>query len=62
MEPIDYGGVLLRRWWLPVVLGVICAVAAVLTHSRSLKAFGCQGSRFLGEVDDVCGRRSPTSS
>ena len=30
MEPIDYGGVLLRRWWLPVVLGVICAVAAVL--------------------------------
>src|ERR1700728_2675778 len=30
MEPIDYGGVLLRRWWLPVALGVICAVAAVL--------------------------------
>ena len=23
MEPIDYGGVLLRRWWVPVVLGVI---------------------------------------
>ena len=30
MEPIDYGGVLLRRWWLPVALGVICAIAAVL--------------------------------
>ena len=30
MEPIDYGGVLLRRWWVPVVLGVICAVLAVL--------------------------------
>src|ERR1700677_1824709 len=30
MEPIDFGGVLLRRWWLPVALGVIFAIAAVL--------------------------------
>src|ERR1700722_10979531 len=30
MEPIDYGGVLLRRWWLPVALGLIFAIAAVL--------------------------------
>ena len=40
MEPIDYGGVLLRRWWLPVVLGVICAVAAVLLIPSGSKPSG----------------------
>ena len=30
MEPIDYGGALLKRWWLPVALGFIFALAAVL--------------------------------
>jgi hypothetical protein len=30
MESIDYGGVLLKRWWLPVALGFVCALAAVL--------------------------------
>ena len=40
MEPIDYGRVLLRRWWLPVVMGVICAVAAVLLIPGASKPSG----------------------
>ena len=37
MEPIDYGGVLLKRWWLPVALGFVCALAAVLLIPASSK-------------------------
>ena len=46
MEPINYGGVLLKRWWLPVALGFVCALAAVLLIPGSVKAFGCQGFAF----------------
>ncbi len=37
MEPINYGGVLLKRWWLPVALGFVCALAAVLLIPASAK-------------------------
>ena len=37
MEPIDYGGVLLKRWWIPVVLGFVCALAAVLVIPSASK-------------------------
>ena len=59
MEPIDYGGVLLRRWWLPVVLGVICAVLAVLLIPGASKP---SAPSFRVEVDGVFARRSPTPS
>ena len=40
MEPIDYGGALRRRWWLPVVLGVVGGLAIILlfpgTHAKSV--------------------------
>ena len=62
MEPIDYGGVLLRRWWVPVVLGVICAVLAVLLIPGASKPSARQSSRFLVEVVGVFARRSPSPS
>ena len=46
MEPIDYGGVLLRRWWVPVVLGVISAVLAVLAIPGASKPSTAKASSW----------------
>ena len=36
MEPVDFGGALLRRWWLLLVLalvGLVAGLAAPVSHS-----------------------------
>ena len=60
MEPIDYGGVLLRRWWVPVVLGVICAVLAVLLIPGASKPSAAKS--FHVEVVGIFARGSPAPS
>ena len=62
MEPIDYGGVLLRRWWLPVALGVICAVAAVLLIPGASKPSGAKApvSSWKWATTAIVGAPPPT--
>ena len=57
MEPIDYGGVLLRRWWLPVALGVVFAIAAVLLIPGASKPSSANSaaSSSLWEASAVVG-------
>jgi Mrp family chromosome partitioning ATPase len=63
MEPIDYGGVLLRRWWLPVVMGVICAVAAVLLIPGASKPSDAKSSpsSWKWSSDAIVGSPPPTA-
>ena len=71
MEPIDYGGVLLKRWWLPVALGCICAVAAVLlipgasktpSASADASSWKWQASAIVGAPPPAAGSLSGLGS
>ena len=64
MEPIDYGGVLLRRWWLPVALGFIFAIAAVLLipgASKPSSSANAPASSWKWTTTAIVGAPPPTA-
>ena len=47
MEPVDFGGALLRRWWLLLALGLVglvAGLAAPVSHHSDIRAL-CPGAQ-----------------
>ena len=61
MEPVDYGGVLLKRWWVPVALGFVCALAAVLLIPGASKHSGANASPSTWTTSATVGSPPPAS-
>jgi Mrp family chromosome partitioning ATPase len=51
MEPVDFGGALLRRWWLLLVLalvGLVAGLAAPVSHSRHSSPLSWSTTAIVG--------------
>jgi Mrp family chromosome partitioning ATPase len=51
MEPVDFGGALLRRWWLLLVLalvGLLVGLAMPVTHSKHLNPLSWSTTAIVG--------------
>ena len=66
MEPIDFGGALLRRWWVVVAFGVVGALIAVLfvssSHPKALHPETAPVSSWPWSATAVVGAAPPGGS